>query len=409
MPTATINDQVPTSTTVHPVTSPTEKMRAVEWEGKESVKVAVRARPLVTDPTDVIIKVTTSTICGSDLHMYHNEVKWDAMQKGDVLGHEFVGVVQEVGSQVTRIKTGDRVVVSAVISDGTCWYCQNQMYSLCDTTNPSKLMEELYGHRISGIFGYSHLTGGYEGGQAEFVRVPFADVNTLQIPPTMPDEKAIFLSDIVCTGWHANELGEVKEGDVVAIWGAGPVGLMAAAWAKFRGASRVISIDHHNYRLDIARKLGCETINFTAGSTVSLVRQMVPAGPDVCIDAAGFRFPKTLSHQAQRAVKLESDAMDILTEIIMTCRKGGRVSIVGDYFGFGNQFPIGALMEKGLTMRGSQVYVQKYWKTLMQYIQEGKFDPSFVISHTMPLNRASEAYHMFAHQESNAMKILLKP
>jgi len=227
-------------------------MRAVEWQGTKNVKVVHRPKPLVTDPTDAVLRITSSTICGSDLHLYHNE--FSGMQKGDVLGHEFMGIVESVGSGVKDIKVGDRVVASAVIADGICNYCKMGLFSCCDGTNPSKQMEKLYGHRTAGLFGYSHLTGGYEGGQAEFVRIPFADVNLLKIPQGLPDEKVLFLSDIASTGWHATELGEVKAGQTVAIWGAGPVGLMACMWSKYRGATKIILIDAVESRLNLAEK-----------------------------------------------------------------------------------------------------------------------------------------------------------
>jgi len=270
-------------------------------------------------------------------------------------------------------------------------------------------MEKMYGHRTGALFGYSQLTGAYDGGQAEFARVPFADVNCLKITSDLPDEKVLFLSDIVCTGWHANELGNVKEGDIVAIWGCGPIGLMAGMWAKFRGAKRILMIDAVPERLMMAKqKLGAEIIDFTKTDVIKEIQTLVPGGPDVAIDAVGFRFPKTLLHKFQRAFKLETDVPTVLTEAITTVRKAGTVSIVGDYIAYSNQFPIGAMMEKGLTMRGGQVFVQKYWKELLGYIEQGKVDPTFVITHVMPLEHAAQAYKLFDAKENGMIKVILK-
>jgi threonine dehydrogenase-like Zn-dependent dehydrogenase len=363
---------------------------------------------MITEPKDALIRVTSTTICGSDLHLYLGEVP--GMEKGDVMGHEFMGIVEQIGPQVKDIKPGDRVVVSFDIACGSCDYCQRAEYTLCDATNPSAEMEKLYGHRTSGMFGYSHLTGGYEGGQAEYVRVPFADMNCLKVPSHLPDEKLLFLSDIVGTGWHANELAKISKGNTVAIWGAGPVGLMAAMWAKFRGAKRVIMIDGVSYRLQFAReRLGVETINFTEHDVEDTLRIMIPGGPDAGIDAAGFRFPTTLLHKIQRAIKLETDSPQILTEIIRCVRKGGKIGIVGDYFAYTNQFPIGAFMEKGMEMSGGQSFTQRYWKELLGYIERGEVDPSFVITHKMTLEEGVEAYKMFDQKTNNAIKMFLKP
>jgi threonine dehydrogenase-like Zn-dependent dehydrogenase len=270
-------------------------------------------------------------------------------------------------------------------------------------------MDELYGNRIGGAFGYTHLLGGYEGGQAQFVRVPYADFNCLKVPPTLPDEKVLFLSDIACTGWHANELAGVSKGHRVAIWGLGPVGLMAAMWAKFRGASEVFGIDAVPSRLDKASQIGIRVIDFSKEDTISTLKKLCPGGPDISIDAVGFRFPKSLLHKMERMMKLETDAPEILTECITCTRKHGVVSVVGDYYYKSNAFPIGAFMEKALTMVSGQVFVQKYWKELLGYIEQGKVDPTFVITHRMPLERSPEAYRIFDRKEDGAVKIILKP
>jgi len=332
------------------------------------------------------------------------------MEKGDVLGHEFMGIIEDVGPDVTKFKIGDRVVVSAIICCGKCMYCKKGLTSCCDWTNPSKDMEKQYGHRSSGVFGYSHLTGGYEGGQAEYVRVPLADNNLLKVPKKLSDEKVLLLSDVICTGWHANVLGGVTEGTFVAIWGCGPVGLMTAMWAKFKNATKIIMIDCDENRLRFAReKLDVITINFEDGNVCDAIKKHFPMGPDVAIDCVGFRFAKSTKHKLQRSLKLEKDVPEVLTECITSVRKGGVVSIIGDYFSKANKFPIGAFMEKSLTMRGGQVCVQTYWKELLGYIKEGQVDPTFVITHTMPLDRAQDAYDIFDNHDDKCLKILLKP
>eukprot|EP01125_Pyxidicula_operculata_P009882 TRINITY_DN3250_c0_g1_i3.p1 TRINITY_DN3250_c0_g1~~TRINITY_DN3250_c0_g1_i3.p1 ORF type:complete len:357 (-),score=40.64 TRINITY_DN3250_c0_g1_i3:283-1353(-) len=349
---------VPITTTTQPSTDPKRSMRAVEWHGSKDIRVGTKPRPIVTDTKDVIVKVTSCTICGSDLHLYHNEIP--QMKSGDILGHECMGVVESVGKEVTKIKVGDRVVVSAVIADGTCEYCQKGMYSLCDNTNPSGTQAFMFGgQRTAGLFGYSHLMGGYPGGQAEYIRVPFGDVNCLQIPKDLPDEKFLFLSDVLCTAWHACELGNVSKGDTVAIWGCGPIGLTAAVWSKIRGASKIIVIDSIQYRLDMARsQTDCDVINFSDGTDVrKAVLDLIPGGPNVCIDAVGFRYAKSITHRLEKLVRAETDAIDSLSEAIYACRKGGRVVMIGDYIGLANHFPVGPAMEKGLTLVGSQVPV----------------------------------------------------
>jgi threonine dehydrogenase-like Zn-dependent dehydrogenase len=269
-------------------------------------------------------------------------------------------------------------------------------------------MEQLYGHRTAGIFGYSHLTGAFDGCQAEYVRVPFGDRNCLKIKPNLTDEQTLFLSDVLCTGWHGNELAKVKTGDRVVVWGCGPVGLAALSWAKFRGASRIIAIDNETYRLATAKKLGCETINFSEQDVISTIQKLLPGGPDACIDCVGFRFPKSEFHKNQFNNRLETDALDIINEMVVLCRKNGRIALIGDYFGYGNQFPIGALMEKGIRMRGSQVFVQKYWQDLLGHIEAGKYDPSFLVTHILPFEKLPEAYRTFSRKQDNSLKIVMK-
>jgi threonine dehydrogenase-like Zn-dependent dehydrogenase len=364
-------------------------------------------KPAITDPRDIILKVTSTTVCGSDLHMYYDKIPGKkTMEEGDVLGHEFMGIVESVGPQVSSLKAGDRVVVSAVIACGECMYCKQKQFSLCDVTNPSKQLEDMYGHRLAGIFGYSHLTGGYDGGQAEYVRVPLADMNCLRVPDTLSDEKVLFLSDIACTSFHATELGEVTPGKTVCIWGCGPVGLLTAQWCRIRGAKRVISIDNDETRLNLAKKLGAEPLNFSKVDVPKWILENVVNGPDVCIECAGFRFPKSLTHKAEALAHLETDAADIINEMVKSCRKAGIISMIGDYFGYANHFPIGSLMEKAITLRGGQVYVQKYWRDVLKKIEEGVFDPTVVISHQMPFEKCAEVYKQFADHKT--LKVILK-
>jgi len=382
-------------------------MKAISWEGNQKNSLAEREIPKILDPRDALIRVTSTTICGSDLHLYHHE--FAQMKKGDITGHEFMGIVQQVGAGVINVRPGDRVVCSFHLSCGQCYYCKNGIFSSCDTTNPNPTMDALYGHRTAGMFGYSHLTGGFAGGQAEWVRVPWADSVCLKVPDSLPDEKVLLLSDVACTGWHAVELGNVQPGNSVAIWGAGPIGLMAAAWAKFRGASRVVVVDADPFRLSVARdKLGCDVVNFGTDDPTKVIPQLIQNGPDVCIDAVGFRFPKSFSQKLQRALRLETDSPEVLNECIQVVRKGGTVSVVGDYYNTCNGLAIGAFMEKGLGMRAGQTPCQRYWKQLLGYIERGEFDPSFIFTHVLPFEEIVEAYSMFDKHDDNCVKVLLK-
>jgi threonine dehydrogenase-like Zn-dependent dehydrogenase len=394
---------------VSPRKDPMRKMHAVEWHGRKDVRIVERSRPLLTEAGDALVRITLSTICGSDLHLYNNE--FSGMEKGDVLGHEAVGVVEEVGPEVTNVSPGDKVVVSAIIACGKCEYCQKELFSCCDNTNPSMEMEKLYGHRTAGIFGYSHLTGGYDGCQAEYIRVPIANVNLLKVDPDLPDEKLIFLSDVACTAWHACEMGEVREGQVVAVWGAGPVGQMVMKFCKLRGAKTVFAIDPIPYRVDMARKYsGAEPIYVNEDTNVvKSLFQLCPGGPDVCIDAAGFRFPMSLLHKFQRVLRMETDTPELLKEQIMSVKKGSIVSIVGDYYSNTNGFPIGTLMEKGLTLRGGQVHLQRYWKKIYEMIKSGEVDPTPLLTHKFRLEDADKAYRLFDDKEDNSMKVMLRP
>jgi len=333
------------------------------------------------------------------------------MQDGDIIGHEGVGVVEEVGAKVTKVQPGDKVVISAVIACGTCDYCKKRMFSCCDNTNPSKDMEEMYGDRIAALFGYSRLTGGYDGTQAEYVRVPYADTNLMHVSQdtfSKLQEKLLLLADVACTGWHACELGEVGNGDVVGIWGCGPVGLMAASWAKNRGASRIIAIDDVPSRLKLAQDIGAETINFKeVKNTVGKIRELVPKGLDVGIDAVGFRYAsKSVMHKVEKMLYAETDSVDVVVEVVKSVKKGGRISLIGDYIGVANHFPVGALMEKSLTLRGGQLHPQKYWPILLPKLLNGEAFVDF-FTHRMPLTDAPRAYKVFDAKEDGVLKIVL--
>ncbi|HET6614243.1 MAG TPA: zinc-dependent alcohol dehydrogenase [Dehalococcoidia bacterium] len=381
-------------------------MKAIVYHGPEDVRFEDRPDPVLAAPKDAIVRVTTAALCGSDLHLYHGDIP--DMHEGDVLGHEFVGIIEQVGDDVRNVQPGDRVVVSGLIADGECWYCKQGQFSLCDATNPNPAVQEMYGQSIAGVFGYSHLTGGFDGGQAEYVRVPFADVNTMKLPEDVRDDQAVMLSDVMCTGWHANELSETREGDTVAVFGCGPVGLLAMEAARYRGIAQMYAVDNIPYRLEIARsRFGAVVINYDENDPVKTLRELTYGrGPDVCMETAGFRYSRTLRHRVQRKLKLETDAIDALSDAIRAVRKGGRLSIIGDFIGFANQFPVGALMEKGLTVRGGQVNVQRYWHNLLDLIRAGDIDPTFVITHRWPLERAPEAYRVFDKKEDGAVKFL---
>lgn len=384
------------------------KMMAVQFQSKESLKVAQVPVPIVTDPTDVVVKVTASTVCGSDLHLYHNLIP--GMKKGDIVGHESIGVVDEVGPGVKNFKKGDRVVISAVISCGQCEYCQRREWSCCDVTNTSEKQEELYGHNTGALFGYSHTMGGYDGCQAEYVRVPFADVNLFPIPNNISDRQAILIADIACTAYHGTELADVKPGDKVVIFGCGPVGLLAQMWAKYRGASIVVAIDIEQYRLDFARdKFGSVIVNSSGVDPLETVKKLIPGGPDKVIDCVGFRFPDDALHKTEMAVKLETDSPNIVNLAIKMVRKNGRITLIGDYIGFTNHFNIGAMMEKHLTMNGGQLWPHNYYKMIFDAMASGKVDPTVVLTHTYPLSKCDEVYKKFDKHEDGMIKVLVLP
>lgn len=375
-----------------------ELMKALVWMGKNDVRVVEVPKPKIIDSHDVIVKVTGSTVCGSDVHIMHGVIL--QTEKGDILGHEFCGVVESVGPAVTKLSPGDRVVNSFCISCGECRYCKEKLTTACEKTNASKLHAKLYGGRSAGIFGYSHFVGGYAGGQAEFVRVPLADDNLMKLPHSVHDEKGLYLSDVLPTSYHAVNYTGVKEGDNVAIWGLGPIGFMACYWAMKRGAKRVIGIDN-NWRTEYtkAKIPGVETINYEllkGDETVpTKIHEMVPGGVDISIDASGGEYGKGFMHKLELAIGMEQDTSEMVNEAIYATRKFGRVGIIGDYVGFTNHFNIGALMEQGITLVGcGQAPVQKYWKELLEMVESGEVDPTIMLTHRIPIDDIDKGYKM---------------
>ncbi len=388
-------------------------MKAICWHGTNDVRVDNVPEPKILDTRDAIIKVTTTAICGSDLHMYNGYIP--SMMSGDVLGHEFMGDVVAVGSDVPNLKMGDRVVVPFTISCGACFFCQSTLFSLCDNTNPNAAaVEKLYGASGAGLFGFSHLFGGYAGGQAEYVRVPFATTGALKVPDAVTDEQVLFLSDIFPTAWMAAENCEIEPGDTVAIWGCGPVGLLAIKCAYLQGAERVISIDNVPERLQLAHDAKAETINYDDADAMDKLKELTGGeGPDACMDAVGMeahgKSLDALYDYAKQAVRLETDRPHVLRQMIQACRKGGHVSIPGVYAGFIDKFPIGAAFSKGLTLKMGQTHVQRYMKPLLKKIQDGDIDPSFIISHRVKLEDGPKAYETFAKKQDSCTKVVMTP
>src|SRR5690349_10686949 len=391
-------------------------MRANCWEGAKHVKVQNVPDPKILNDRDAIVRITSTAICGSDLHLYNGFVP--SMMKGDILGHEFMGEVMEVGKGVPNLKVGDRVVVPFPIACGNCNACRAEAYSLCENSNPNGwLPEKLFGHPTCGIFGYSHLTGGFAGGQAQYARVPFADVGPLKIENGFTDEQVLFLSDILPTGYMGAEMCDIEPGDVIAVWGAGPVGLFAIASAKLLGAERVIAIDRFPYRLQMAveRAGATDVINYEElqGITVpgALKELTGGRGPDKCIDAVGMEaHAPGLAYaydRTKQALKLETDRPIALREAIMACRSGGTVSVIGVYGGFIDKFPMGAVMNRSLTLRSGQCHVQRYLRPLLELIETGKIDPSFVITHRLRLEDAAQGYDMFLNRQNECLKVVM--
>jgi threonine dehydrogenase-like Zn-dependent dehydrogenase len=390
-------------------------MRATCWKGRNTVEVENVPDPQILNDRDAIVQISSTAICGSDLHLYDGYVP--TMKRGDVLGHEFMGEVVEVGRRVDNLKVGDRVVVPFPIACGTCNACRNDLWSLCENTNPNaRLAEKMWGHPTAGIFGYSHLTGGYAGGQAEYARVPFADVGPIKIENGFTDEQVLFLSDIFPTGYMGAEMCDISPGDVIAVWGAGPVGQFAIASAFLLGAERVIAIDRFDYRLRMARERSdAETINYEEVESVpeTLKELTGGRGPDACIDAVGmeahFHGPLYAYDRVKQAVRQETERPFALREAIMSCRNGGIVSIVGVYGGLVDKFPIGAVMNRGLTIRSGQCHVHRYLRPLLQRVEQGEIDPSFVVTHRLSLDEAPQGYETFKNKRDECVKVVLKP
>jgi threonine dehydrogenase-like Zn-dependent dehydrogenase len=392
-----------------------DPMKANCWYSKHDVRVEEVSDPKILNRRDAIVKITSTAICGSDLHLYNGFIP--TMEKGDILGHEFMGEVFDVGSEVKNLSTGDRVVASFPISCGNCFFCQKQMFSLCDNSNPNApIAQKLFGHSPAGIYGYSHMLGGFAGGQAEYARVPFADVGTIKIPEGLPDEKVLFLSDIFPTGYMAAENCDIQPGDTVAVWGCGPVGQFAIASANLLGAERVIGIDRFPERLQMAsEKAGAtETINYEEDDVSERLMEITGGiGPDACIDAVGLEahMPGIIGayDRVKQVMMLESDRPHVLRQAIMACRKGGTVSVPGVYGGFDDKIPLGAFVNKALTLKTGQTHVQRYMKPLLERIEKGEIDPSFVITHRMSLNDAPSGYDIFTNKQDDCIKIVLKP
>ncbi|HYP25402.1 MAG TPA: zinc-dependent alcohol dehydrogenase [Blastocatellia bacterium] len=388
-------------------------MKANCWMNMRTVEVQEVPDPKILNQRDAIVKITSSAICGSDLHLYNGFIP--AMEPGDVIGHEFMGEVVEVGREVKNLKVGDRVVVPFPIACGNCWHCKHQMFSLCENSNPNAWMaEKLFGYSPAGIFGYSHLTGGYAGGQAEYARVPFADVGPLKIENGFTDEQVLFLSDIFPTGYMGAEMCDIKPGDTIAVWGCGPVGLFAIKSAFMLGAERVIAIDRFPYRLRMAREhCGAETINYEEVSVLEALKEMTGGrGPDACIDAVGMEAHKPgllgAYDRTKQAMMLETDRPHALRESIMACANGGTVSVIGVYGGFIDKFPIGSLMNRSITIKSGQCHVHRYMKPLLERIKNGEIDPSFVITHTMSLEDTPQGYDIFVNKQDECVKVVLK-
>jgi threonine dehydrogenase-like Zn-dependent dehydrogenase len=391
-------------------------MKATCWDGRNSVKVEEVPDPKILNERDAIVKITSTAICGSDLHLYDGYVP--TMKRGDVLGHEFMGEVVELGKGVGNLKVGDRVVVPFPIACGACNACAAELFSLCENSNPNaRLAEKMWGFPTAGIFGYSHLTGGFAGGQAEYARVPFADVGPMKIENGLTDDQVLFLTDVFPTGYMGAEYCDIEPGNVIAVWGAGPVGQFAAASAMMLGADRVILIDRFDYRLKIAREniTGCETLNYEdVDSVPEALKELTGGrGPDACIDAVGmeahFHGPSYAYDRMKQAMRQETERPIAIREAIMSCRNGGIVSIMGVYGGLMDKFPIGALMNRGLTIRTGQCHVHRYLRPLLERIQNGEIDPSFIITHKIPLAEAPRGYEMFKHKRDDCLKVVLQP
>jgi threonine dehydrogenase-like Zn-dependent dehydrogenase len=389
-------------------------MRALCWHGKGDVRVDTVPDPKIQHSRDAIIKITVCAICGSDLHLLDGYQP--TMERGDILGHENMGEVIERGSEVTNLAVGDRVVVPFTISCGDCWFCRQGLYSCCDRTNPNaEMARKAMGQSPAGLFGFSHMLGGYSGGQAEYLRVPMADIGPLKIPENVTDEQALFLSDIFPTGYMAAENAQIKDGDTVAIWGCGPVGQFAIRSALLMGAARIVAIDEVSERLAMAEAGGAETIDFSKTDVYDELMALTDnRGPDSCIDAvgceaAGHGASDAIIDKVKASAFLATDRLHVLPQAIMCCRKAGTVSIPGVYVGMGDKIPLGAAMNKGLTLKMGQTHVQAYTKPLLNRIVEGDIDPSFIVTHPATLEEAPEMYKKFRDKKDGVIKVVMRP
>jgi len=389
-------------------------MKAVCWFGKHDMRVENVPDPEILNPRDCIVRVTRTAICGSDLHLYNGFIP--TMEQGDIVGHEFMGEVVEVGREVKKLKKGDRVVVPFTIACGSCFFCKKQLWSACDNTNPNaQIMEGFYGQSGSGLFGYSHMMGGYAGGQAQFVRVPFADVGPIKVPEGIDDEKVLFLSDVFPTGYMAAENCDIQPGSTVAVWGCGPVGLFAIRSAFMLGAEQVIAIDRFPERLHLAQESGAEVLNYSeVPDLIDVLKELTGGrGPDACIDAVGMEAHgvsiDAISDEIKQRMMLETDRPMVLRQCIQACRKGGVVSIPGVYGGFIDKVPFGAAFGKGLTMKMGQTHMHKYLQPLLDHVQKGDIDPSFIISHRITLNQVPDMYDTWLKKQDHVTKIVIDP
>ena len=390
-------------------------MKAVCWMGINHVEVNDVPDPTILNARDAIVRITSTAICGSDLHLHDGYIP--TMRKGDILGHEFMGEVVEVGADVSNLQPGDRVVVPFPIACGNCKACERELYSLCENSNPNAgIAEKLWGHSPAGIFGYSHMLGGFAGGQAEYARVPFADVGPVKIEDDLTDEQVLFLSDILPTGYMGAEMCGIGSGDVIAVWGAGPVGQFAAASAFLLGAERVIVIDRFPYRLRMAQEhTGAETINYDDTDVVEALNEMTAGrGPDGCIDAVGMEahhtsVPLHAYDKGKQFARLETERPHVLRQALRACRNGGTVSVMGVYGGFVDKFPMGAVVNRSLTLRAGQCHVQRYLGPLLERIRNGEIDPTFVITHRLPLEDAARGYEIFKQKQDDCLKVVLRP
>jgi len=390
-------------------------MKAVCWMGKENMQVHNVPDPTILNPRDAIVRITSTCICGSDLHLYDGFVS--TMEQGDIMGHEFMGEVVEVGPGISRdkLKVGDRVVVPFTIACGNCPSCKDNLWSCCDNSNPNAwIAEKMMGYSPSGLFGYTHMLGGYAGGQAQYARVPFADIGPLKVPEGVSDEKAVFLTDIFPTGYMGAENCNIRPGDTIAVWGCGPVGQFAIRSCFMLGAGRVIAIDRVPERLEMARAAGAETLNFDEVDVLEALREMTGnQGPDACMDAVGMEgsghgFVFAMD-KAKQFLHTQMDRPIVLRQAILACKKGGTVSVPGVYASFIDKVPMGAYVNKGLTMKTGQTHMMRYMQPLLERIERGEIDPSFVISHVVSIDQAPAAYRTFRDKQDRCTKVVLKP